>query len=79
MAYSTDKVWAGENAAVARLQDPARKAREIGEVLLDQRVVAGVGNVYKSEVLFLEGINPFTPTGSLSRAQLRARLRGCCK
>jgi endonuclease VIII len=59
------------DAAVARLQDSGQRAREVGEVLLDQRVVAGIGNVYKSEVLFLEGINPFLPTGSLSKVQLR--------
>ena len=33
-------------------------ARPIAEVLLDQRVVAGIGNVFKSEVLFLCGIHP---------------------
>lgn len=30
----------------------------IAEALLDQRIVAGIGNVYKSEVLFLTGVNP---------------------
>lgn len=34
--------------------------REIGVALLDQRVMAGVGNVFKSEVLFATGVNPFT-------------------
>lgn len=34
---------------------------EIGEVLLDQRVMAGPGNVYKSEACFLAGIDPRTP------------------
>ena len=33
----------------------------IGDVLLDQRVLAGVGNVYKSEICFLRGIHPSTP------------------
>lgn len=32
----------------------------IGEVLLDQRVVAGIGNIYRCESLFLEGIHPWT-------------------
>ena len=31
----------------------------IGVALLDQRLVAGVGNVFKSELLFLNGMNPF--------------------
>jgi endonuclease VIII len=60
------------DATVARFQDRSQAAREIGEVLLDQRVVAGVGNVYKSEVLFLEGVNPFATTSSLGTAKLRA-------
>ncbi len=34
--------------------------REIGAALLDQRVLAGVGNVYKTEVCFLRGISPWT-------------------
>lgn len=32
---------------------------EIGSVLLNQRVMAGLGNVYKSEVAFAAGVNPF--------------------
>ncbi|HEX2425504.1 MAG TPA: DNA-formamidopyrimidine glycosylase family protein [Actinomycetota bacterium] len=39
--------------------------REIGVALLDQRVAAGIGNVYKSEVLFACGVNPFAPVSSL--------------
>jgi endonuclease VIII len=38
----------------------AEPDREIGEVLLDQRVIAGPGNVYKSEVCFLHGVDPWT-------------------
>jgi endonuclease VIII len=37
----------------------------IGDALLDQRVVAGIGNVLKSEILFVAGVNPFTPAASL--------------
>jgi endonuclease VIII len=59
-------------AAVRRFEDKTLKDREVGDALLDQRVVAGVGNVYKSEVLFLEGINPFVTVGSLKSAQLKA-------
>jgi len=39
--------------------------REVGEALLDQWVMAGPGNVYRSEVCFLAGIDPRTPVGSL--------------
>lgn len=48
-----------------------RAGKPIAEVLLNQRVVAGVGNVYKSEVLFLEKIYPFTLTDSLSDEEIR--------
>ena len=33
--------------------------------LLDQRIVAGIGNVYKSEVLFLAGVHPDTPASAV--------------
>jgi endonuclease VIII len=33
--------------------------REIGEALLDQTCLAGIGNLYKAETLFLSGVNPF--------------------
>ena len=49
--------------AVRRLSaDPDRSA---GEALLDQRNLAGIGNVYKSEVLFLRGIRPWRPVGKI--------------
>jgi endonuclease-8 len=40
----------------------------IGEALLDQRNLAGVGNLYKCEVLFLERVNPWTPTAAVPAA-----------
>jgi endonuclease-8 len=43
-------------------EDPARA---IGEVLLDQTVIAGPGNVYKSEVCFLRGLHPDMPVGRI--------------
>jgi endonuclease-8 len=48
-----------------------RGAEPIGDVLLNQRVVAGIGNVFKSEILFAAGINPFIRATQLSDAQLR--------
>ena len=45
---------------------------EIGVALLDQRVMAGVGNVFKSEVLFLTGVNPRTRVAQLPDDILRA-------
>ena len=38
----------------------------IADALLNQRVVAGIGNVFKSEILFLAGVDPFTPVTALS-------------
>jgi endonuclease-8 len=45
--------------AVRRLRSGPDRA--IAEALLDQRNLAGIGNLYKSEVLFLRGISPWTP------------------
>jgi endonuclease-8 len=52
---------AGE--AVRRLA--ADPEREIGEALLDQRNLAGIGNLYKSESLFLHGVTPWTGVGAV--------------
>ena len=48
----------------------ARAGDEIADVLLDQRVVAGIGNVFKSEVLFEAGIHPRRPVASLSDGEV---------
>jgi formamidopyrimidine-DNA glycosylase len=39
--------------------------RPIGEALLDQRNIAGIGNVYLAELLFLRGLDPSRPVGSI--------------
>ncbi len=52
--------------AVRRLSSASQ--REIGETLLDQRLMAGVGNVYKSEICFQEGVDPWRPMSSLDEA-----------
>ena len=46
--------------------------REIGTALLDQRAMAGVGTVYKSEVLFVTGVDPFAAVDRLSDDRLLA-------
>jgi len=48
----------------------AREDDAIGDVLLNQRVMAGIGNVLKSETLFVAGIDPFTPVSRLSDSDL---------
>lgn len=60
-----DPDWSAEHTAeaVERLRrDPDR---EIGVALLDQTVLAGVGNVYKAEVCFLLGVSPWTPVSEV--------------
>lgn len=48
-----------EEEALRRLR--ADPGREIGDALLDQRNLAGVGNMYKAELCFLAGVNPRLP------------------
>ncbi len=61
---------AGE--AVRRLRDPARSGLAIAEALLDQRALAGIGNVYKNEVLWIERVSPFAPVANLDDGLARA-------
>lgn len=49
-----------------------RSRRSIGELLMDQSVVAGIGNVYRAEVLFVNGVHPLTPGRSCGEPTLRA-------
>lgn len=49
--------------AVRRLR--TEPATAVGEALLDQTKLAGVGNLYKAEVLFLRGIDPWRPVGAV--------------
>lgn len=60
-------------AAVKRLM--ARSRESAGEVLLNQRVMAGVGNVFKSEICFVERVSPFAPVSSLSAEQARSLVK----
>ena len=46
--------------------------RTVSEFLLDQRVMAGIGNVFKNETLFLEGVHPKTLVGQLNQVQIEA-------
>lgn len=54
--------------------DPARAVANllakpqvaIGEALLDQRNLAGIGNLYKAEALFVERVNPWLPTADVA-------------
>jgi endonuclease VIII len=47
----------------------------VASVLLDQRVAAGIGNVYKTEVLFALGVDPFASVGSFDDDAIRGLLK----
>jgi endonuclease-8 len=49
-----------------------RPEAEVGVVLLNQRVMAGLGNVYKSEVAFAAGVNPFRAMRTVTRKEMEA-------
>lgn len=54
-------------ARLAQLRERLNRTRRaIGAVLLDQSVVAGIGNVYRAELLFLSGLDPRTPANQLA-------------
>jgi endonuclease-8 len=59
--------------AIRRLRDPARAAMSVAEALLDQRAVAGIGNIYKNEVLWIERVSPFVTVAEVNDEDL-ARL-----
>ncbi|MFJ9035796.1 Fpg/Nei family DNA glycosylase [Streptomyces sp. NPDC102406] len=50
----------------------SRSRTSIAALLMDQKVIAGVGNVYRAEVLFRHGIDPYTPGKDVTRDQLAA-------
>jgi len=54
--------------AIAGMQEHADE--QIADVLLNQRVMAGIGNVYKSETCFICGVNPFRQVRTLDPSQL---------
>lgn len=62
-------------AAVARLRSERSRDRSIAEALLDQSAVAGIGNVYRSEVLAIRSIHPFVPVREIPEAVLLGLLR----
>jgi endonuclease-8 len=48
--------------------------RRIGDALLDQRLVAGIGNIWKVESLWIERVSPWRPLADVSDDELRAVL-----
>lgn len=60
------------DAVVTRATAPFHRDRPVADVLTDQRVASGIGNVYKCELLFLAGVAPQVAMGELSAVQVRA-------
>jgi endonuclease VIII len=59
--------WDPAEAARRLRADPARP---VGEALLDQRNLAGVGTLYRAETLFLRGVSPWRPVADLDAGAL---------
>jgi endonuclease-8 len=60
-------------AMLARLRE-TDPGRELGDALLDQRLVAGIGNAWKAEALWRARLSPWRRIGELSDAELRSVL-----
>jgi endonuclease-8 len=58
-------------AGVLQRLDAVAARTPLIDVLLDQNIAAGLGNVYKSELLFLYGLHPLTPKTNLAQATLQ--------
>jgi endonuclease-8 len=58
--------------AFRRLRHPTRAALTIGDAIMDQRAMAGVGNIWKHETLFRCGVNPWRRLDELDDATLHA-------
>ena len=59
-----DLLGADWDASEAERRLREQPDRAIGEALLDQRNLAGIGNLYKSESLFMTGVHPWTTVGT---------------
>ncbi len=63
--------WDEAEAVRRLLADPARP---LGEALLDQRNLAGIGTIYRTELCFLTGYDPRTPVGAVTDPLRMVRL-----
>jgi endonuclease-8 len=61
-----------EDVVVAAMR--ADPTRTLGDALLDQHLVAGIGNIFKSEACFAARVDPWRPVGDLSEEELRGVL-----
>jgi endonuclease VIII len=70
--FTTDVLATSWDPGAAFVKARAQPRAEIADVLLDQTIFAGVGNIIKNEVLFRTRTSPFSRVGRLSDARLRA-------
>lgn len=56
-----------------------KKSQPIKNTLLDQRIIAGIGNIYADESLFLSGINPLRPASSLKKDEIEVLVQQIIK
>jgi endonuclease-8 len=61
-----------EDEAAARLR--AHPDEEVGNALMNQKIMAGIGNVFKSEICFACGVNPFRRVSTLSEKEIQCLL-----
>jgi endonuclease-8 len=61
-----DPAWDAGHAARAAGNIARHPRTSIGEALLDQRNVAGLGTIWRAETLFLAGVSPYRPAGEVA-------------
>ncbi|WP_018873192.1 DNA-formamidopyrimidine glycosylase family protein [Thioalkalivibrio sp. ALJ16] len=66
-------------AVVRRVRDRSPPPRPILDVLLDQSLASGIGNIYKSEVLFLHRRHPLDPVAAIADDALQAMYRDAAR
>jgi endonuclease-8 len=65
----------GPEKAIAKIQ---KSRKPIGALLMDQTVAAGVGNIYRAELLFRARLNPFTPGNEVDEKLIRSIWKDAC-
>lgn len=65
-----DPQWSDEDAYRAARSLEAEPVRELGLALLDQRVMAGIGNLYKAEICYLLGTSPWSPVSDVDAGEV---------
>ncbi|MBO3725791.1 Fpg/Nei family DNA glycosylase [Actinomyces bowdenii] len=61
-----------DGQAQAFVSAARRRRKAVGELLMDQSVLAGAGNIFRAETLFRTGTSPFRPGNRVSEQRLRA-------